>query len=174
MGSQNRKQLGHYLSQTETGLFTQLAKGFSDLSSTLNAQTKEVTYIDDSSDSTITAYARSWEVTGDVFTDNPANELLFRLAYTQAKGDDAVVWLINVIGWQPSENNPETVFKANKQKCSWIPSNDGGGAGGETVTFAGTLAAKGDPVYGWATVTPGATDEEPPTAVFSADEPAAP
>lgn len=69
MGSQNRKQLGHYLAKLEAGPYSQLAKGFSELTSSLNAQTKEVTYIDDTTDSTITAYARSWEVSGDVFTE---------------------------------------------------------------------------------------------------------
>jgi hypothetical protein len=171
MGSQNRGQLVHFLGAADAGPYTRLAKGFSELSSSMNAQTKDVTYIDDSVDSTTTGYQRSWSVSGDVYTENAANELLFKLTYDQAKGDEAVVYLLNVLMWKPSEDNPTTVFQGYKQKCSWVPDNEGGGAGGDTVNFSGALNAKGDPVYGWATITKPSDDTAPWTAVFSVDEP---
>jgi hypothetical protein len=140
----------------------------------MNAQTREVTYIDDQTDSITTAFQRSWAVNGDVYDENAANELLYDLAYKQAKGDEAVVYMLVGQLWKPSANNPDTVYEGYRQKCSWVPDNDGGGTGGETVTFSGSLNAKGDPTYGWLTITKTTNPEEPWTATFSEDEPPAP
>jgi hypothetical protein len=172
MGTQNRGELAHFLADKNETAYTRLAKGFTELSSSMSPQTQEKTYIDDSSDSVTTAYQVSWAVSGDIYTLDAANAMLHALAVRRAKGDDAVVYLLVARLWEPGTNNPTKDFKGYKQKCSWVPDNDGGGAGGETVTFSGALNAKDDPVHGWITIT------KPPagavwTATFSEEEPAA-
>ena len=173
MGLQNRGQLAHFLADKDETAYTRLSKGFGELSSSKNPQTQEKTYIDDSTDSVTTGYQTSWSVSGDVYTEDAANELLLDLAIKEAKGDEAVVYMLVARLWEPSANNPETVCKGFKQKCSWVPDNDGGGSGGESVTFSGSLNAKGDRVHGWITITRPSSGGTW-TAEFSETEPAAP
>jgi hypothetical protein len=175
MSSQPRGNLVHFLGPKDSDsstVFTRLAKGVSELSSTMNPQTREVTYIDDQTDSITTAYQRSWAVSSDVYTENDANEMLYELTFRQAKGDDAVVYMVVAQLWKPSENNPTLVYQGYKQKCSWVPDNDGGGTGGETVTFSGSLNAKGDPTYGWVDITRSTDADVPWTGKFTETEPA--
>lgn len=169
-GTQNRGQLAHFIAKPGETTFDRLGKGFTELASNLNAQTKEVTYIDDSSDSTTTGYQPSWPVSGDYYDEDPANMMLYDLAIALAKGPDAVVAMLCAQMWAPSEND-ENTYKGYKQECAWVPGSDGGGTGGETVTYSGALNAKGDRVPGWVTIDKSAT---PWTATFSEDEPVAP
>lgn len=169
MGTQNRGQLAHFIAAAGKSTYDRLAKGFTDMASNLNPQTREVTYIDDSSDSTTTGFQPSWPVSGDVYTDNKANVLLYDLSVNRAKGDAAVVELLVARMWEESET-ASGVYKGYKQKTTWVPDSDGGGAGGETVTFSGNLNAKGDPVMGWITIVPGVGGAEA-TATFSETEP---
>lgn len=168
MGTLNRGELAHFMDVES--VFYRLAKGMVELSSAANPQEKETTYIDDSSEATVTGYQPSWSITGDVYNSDPVNDKLYDLAWKRAKGDGAVLTMINVQKWTPSENSP-TKFKAYKQLGTWIPDNDGGGSGGETVTFGGNFKAKGDAVYGWATITevthPNDPDKKIETCIFS-------
>jgi hypothetical protein len=174
MSVQTRGSLSHFLGdKTDTPPYVRAAKGFSDLSDSIDPQVKEATYIDDTTESTTIALKRSWSFSGDRYTENPANDMLYELTRSRAKGDDAVVYMVNVEEWEPSANNPDTVFRAEKWKCSWAPTSGGGGTGGESVTFAGTLNGKGDPVDGWATVTKDPDPDIPWTCTFSIDEPEA-
>jgi hypothetical protein len=170
MGQQNRGNLVHFLADQDEAEYNRLAKGFSELSNSANAQTRETTYIDDSTDSTITAFQNSWAISGSVYDTDAANDMLFDLARLQVKGDNAVVYMLVCYLWLPSENNPSFVYKGYRQKCAWVPDNDGGGAGGDTVTFSGALNAKGDREQGWISI-----DRTVPaawTAEFSTTEPA--
>ena len=170
MSLQSREQLAHFLGTKEATTFTRLAKGFSELSSSLATTTQEKKYIDGSADSITTSIEASWTISGDVYTENDANDLLYDLAYHRKRGDDAVVVMLVAQMWKPGTNNPELDFKGYKQECTFAPDNSGGGTAEESVTFSGELKAKGDPIYGWITVTkPG--DGTPGTATFSATEP---
>jgi len=166
-GTQNRGQLAHFLAETGGTNFSRLGKGFTDLASNLNAQTREATYIDDSSDSTTTGFQPSWPVSGDYYDDDPANMLLYGLSINLAKGPDAVVELLTARLWEPN-TTVAGVYSGYKQTCAWVPESDGGGAGGETVTYSGALNAKGDRVHGWITIDKTVT---PWTATFSPEEP---
>jgi hypothetical protein len=170
MGLQNREKLATWISDKAETVYNRLAKGFSELSSSMNAQKSEKTYIDDSTDVVTTSYQRSWAVNGDVYTENPANDLLYDLAWNQSKGDDAVVYLLTAKKWVTDPELPN-VYPGYKQQCTWTPDNDGGGAGGESVTFSGSLDAKGDPIHGWVTEVPNADPEKPSTATFSLTKP---
>jgi hypothetical protein len=167
MGLQNREKLAHFISNADNGTFNRLALGFTELSSSLNAQKSEKTYINDTTDVVTTSYQKSWSVNGDVYTEDAANEMLYSLAYNQLKGDDAIVYMLVAKKWVVDPDRPNE-YPGYKQKCNWTPDNDGGGSGGENITYSGTLDAKGDPVFGWVTEIPNATDPtKPSTATFS-------
>jgi hypothetical protein len=174
MGQQNRGQLAHFLADKDETLYQRLAKGFSELSNSSNAQTREVTYIDDSTDSTITAFQNSWGIQGSVYDEDPVNDMLLDLSIKQAKGDNAVLYMVQVYLWKPSVNNPDTVFQAFKQQVAWVPDNDGGGAGGDTVSFSGSLNAKGDRIHGFAKITKSDDPAIPWTCEFTTTEPPEP
>lgn len=175
MGSQDRKQLYHFIADKNESRYTRLAMGITELSGSLNPKTKEVTYINDYVETINSGYQNSWPVSGDFYDENPASELLWELCSKIAKDDDAVVYFLQAWGWEAHENDA-AVFRGFKQKCLWVPSNDGGGTGGEKVTFGGTLTAKGPRIEGWIRVKPAdlAKDEEFETAEFSENEPPVP
>ena len=159
MSTQSRGQLQYYLSKTGTGTdYVRLAKGIESLDSALNAQTVEKTWIDDSSESNTTGFQPSWSVSGDIYAGDDASELLYEMTWNRARNEDAEIYLIVLQGWE--EGSTPGAFKAYKQLCSWAPESDGGGSGGETVTFSGTLNAKGDAEYG---------EFDPDTMTFTAD-----
>lgn len=162
-GEQNRGELRHYISATETGAFTRAAKGISTLGSNLNPQEVTRTYIDDSSSTTTTGYQAEWPVDGNIFDGDPVMDMLHDMAVSRAKGADAQLWLINAFMWR---DGTEAGSKAAyRQRVTWLPDSDGGGEGGGDVTFAGTLRAVGDPVYGEAVISETGSGE---TAVFTA------
>jgi hypothetical protein len=170
MGLQNRGKLVHFIADKDETIYNRLAKGFAELSSSKNPTTQEKTYIDDTTDTVTTAYNTSWAVSGDIYTGDPSNMMLFDLATLEAKGDDAVVYLISAFMWEPHSKEPDRVFKGFKQMCAFVPDNDGGGTGGESVSFSGTLSAKGDRQHGWVTITKPANNA-PWTCTFNEEEP---
>jgi hypothetical protein len=173
MGTQPRDQLVHFLSDKDGVENNRIGSGFEELSSSKNAQTQEKHYIDGTSEVVTTTYQTAWAVNGNVYSDNKVNDMLFDMARKEVKGDDAVRKLTTVYLWEPSENNPETVFKAFQQEVSFVPDNDGGGSAEETVSFSGTLNARGDRTWGWATLTMPA-GKSLWTCVFSETEPPEP
>lgn len=159
MSTQSRGQLSHHLAKTENATtWHRLGKGIESLDSAMNPQTTEKTWIDDSSESTTTGYQPAWAVNGDIYDGDEASQLLYDMTWHRAKNDDAQVYMIVCKHWEAG-TSPGS-FKAYKQLCSWAPESDGGGSGGETVTFSGSLNAKGDPVYG---------EFNPETTTFTAD-----
>ncbi|UQZ90204.1 hypothetical protein C4J81_13735 [Deltaproteobacteria bacterium Smac51] len=166
-GTQNRGQLAHFIAKSEAVNYDRMAKGFSDMASNLNPQTREVTYIDDSSDSTTTGFQVSYPVSGNYYDEDPANMLLFDMAVNLVKGPDAVLSMLEAHLWREHETVPG-VYEGFKQGCTWVPESSGGGAGGDTVTYSGSLNVKGDRVHGWVAIDKTTT---PWTATFSEDEP---
>lgn len=164
-GEQNRGELRHYISETETGTFTRAAKGISSLGSSLNPQEVTRTYIDDSSSTTTTGYQPEWPVDGNIYDGDTVMDLLHAKAVARAKGADAQLWMLNAFMWQ--EGTETGSVKGYKQQVTWLPDSDGGGDGGSDVTFSGTLRAIGNPVYGDIVITE-ATDTTPETAAFTA------
>jgi hypothetical protein len=171
MGLQPRDNLFQFLSNKVKDTWTRIGQGFEELSSSKNPQTQEKKWIDGSSETIATGYQTSWAINGNVYSGNVVNDMLFNMAIHEVKGDDALLNMITAWGWDPSDNNPDTVFKGYTQDVSFIPDNDGGGSAEESVAFSGTLNAKGDRTCGWVTITKSTT--APWTAVFSEEEPAA-
>jgi hypothetical protein len=168
MPLQSRDQLAHFLGP-KGGPYTRLGKGFAELTNSMSPTTQEKKYIDGTGDSITTSYDITWAVNGDVYSDDPANELLYKMAYNRVKGADAYVEMLTCQFWVPSEFTP-VAFEGYKQEMSWAPDNSGGGSAEESVTFSGELKAKGDKIDGWITVTPG-VDGAAATAVYSATPP---
>lgn len=146
MGLQSRGQLSGWVSKTKTGPLYRIAKGIETLDNAKNPQTTEYTWIDDSSDSNTSGYQESWSVSGFLYEGDEASEMLHEMAWTNAKNDDAVLYYTIVRNWK--EGTETGTYDAKQLEVSFAPENEGGGTGGENVTFSGTLNAKGDPVYG--------------------------
>ena len=123
-----------------------LAKGFTSMAGNMNPQTQTTTYIDDYSSTTTTGFEPEWPVDGNIYSGDPSNDLLHKMTWEMAKGDDAIIFLVRVMTWEDG-TEPGT-FKAKRHKANWAPASDGGGAGGENNTFSGTIQAKGDPIFG--------------------------
>jgi hypothetical protein len=138
----------HFLSDRLESGYNRLAKGFTELSDSLNPKTKEVTYIDDFVDTINTGYQTSWGVSGDFYDNDPANEMLFDMSNRLVRGEDAIVYMLVAYMWKKSENQ-ENLYRGFRQECIWIPSASGGGTGGDSVTYAGNLNARGDRLFGW-------------------------
>lgn len=147
MSVQSRGKLSHWLTKEDdySGLF-RLAKGIESLDNAKNPQTQEFTWIDDTSDDNTTGYRPSWAVSGYIYQGDKASEMLSEMAWSEAKNEDAEIYMVIVRGWVPGATSG--TYDAKVYKCSWAPDNEAGGSGGENVTFSGSLNAKGDPVYG--------------------------
>lgn len=147
MGLQSRGRLSHWISRTKEGPYARLAKGVESLDDDKSPQTREFTWIDDSSDNNTSGFQESWSVSGYLYEGDPASELLHGMAWTNAKNDEAVLYHVIVRHWLP-ENGQSSAFDAKRFEASFAPENEGGGAGGDNVTFSGTVNAKGDPEFG--------------------------
>lgn len=150
MAEQSREKLQHYLSATKAGPFNRIAKGFEELGNALNPQEQTRTYIDGASSTVTTGFQPSWSFTGNVYSDDTVNKLLLDKAIMRAKGDDAIVWMLNVYTW---EEEGVSEYRAYLQECTWMPGSDGGGSGEGDVEFSGEMRAKGDPIHGAASIT---------------------
>lgn len=159
MGTQSRGQLAHFIAKTETSTtWHRLAKGIEQLASAMNPQTSEKTWIDDSSETTTTGFRPSWSISGDSYSGDPASEMLQAMSWARAKNEDAEFYMITSKLWEPGATSGS--FVAYRQKCSWAPDSDGGGSGGETVTFSGNINGIDDPTYG---------EFDPDSGVFTPD-----
>ena len=145
-GLQSRGQLSTWLSKTIDGTYTRLAKGIDSLDNAKNPQTQEHTWIDDSSESTTTGFQENWPVSGFLYEGDPASEMLHEMAWMNARNEDAELYVVIVRGWMPGSQTGE--YDAKRLQVTFAAENEGGGAGGDNVTFSGTLNAKGDPEYG--------------------------
>lgn len=146
MGLQSRGQLSGWISKTKTGPFSRLAKGVETLDNAKNPQTSEFTWIDDSSDSNTSGFQESFAVSGYLYAGDTASEMLHAMAWDNAKNEDAVIYYCIVRGWM--EGTATGTYDAKLLEVSYAPENEGGGTGGENVTFSGTFNAKGDPIKG--------------------------
>ncbi len=146
MGLQSRGQLSGWVSKTEAGPFNRLAKGIETPDNAKNPQTQEYTWIDDGSDSNTSGYQESFSVSGFLYEGDPASEMLHEMVWTNAKNDDATIYYCIVRGWK--EGSSEGTYDAKLLTISFAPENEGGGTGGDNVTFSGTMNVKGDPVSG--------------------------
>jgi len=151
MAEQPRGELREYIAKPESdgtppSVFDRLAKGISTMAGNMNPQVQTITYIDDESSTTTTGYEQEWPVDGNVYTGNPANDMLHDMAWNAVKGDDARIYYIRLMGWKAG--TATGTFRAKRYLANWAPSSDGGGAGGENNTFSGTIQAKGAAVHG--------------------------
>lgn len=166
MAEQTRGSLLHFIAKTQTGPFMRIAKGISTLGGNLNPQEVSHTYIDDSSSTVVTGFKEEWPIEGNIYTEDPAAELLHDMAWRRAKGDEATAYIVNIMDWKAGTATGSK--KAYRQLVSWVPASDGGGDGGSDVTFSGSLKAKGAPEYGEAVIAKDAgTGDE--TCAFTAD-----
>ena len=148
MGLQSRGRLSHWLSKTKTGPFVRLAKGIETLDGAKNPQTQDFIWIDDNSDNNTTGFQESHSVSGYLYETDDASEMLHGMAWNNAKNDDSTLYHVLVRHWLPDGGSSTTVFDAKLQQVSFAAENEGGGTGGENVTFSGSLNAKGDPEFG--------------------------
>jgi hypothetical protein len=167
MAEQPRGQMAEFVSKDIDGPFLRLAMGVTSLEGAMNPQTETITYINDFSSTTTTGFEPAFPIDGNIYTGDPANQLLYDMAWTMARGDNATVYFLRV---QKFEDGDATgTFKAKRFLCNFAPGSDGGGAGGETLTFSGELQPKGRAIFGEATITiDTATGNE--TATFVADD----
>lgn len=128
-----------------------LGEGFTSVSDTRNPVVDETTYVNDvSSTKTITGYGAQWDFEGDVIKDNAVIEYLRGIGENELTGADAESEIVTFDLWEVVTN----VVTCNKRTVTVQVDTTGGGAGGEKLSFSGSLLAKGDPVSGtWSTLT---------------------
>ncbi len=69
------------------------------------------------------------------------------MAWSNARNDDATLYHVVARHWLPVSGQTDA-FDAKLTQVSFAPENEGGGTGGENVTFSGTFNAKGDLEFG--------------------------
>jgi hypothetical protein len=151
MAEQPRGELKNYVGKPEADgtppdVYMRVGYGFTSLAGAMNPQTDTITYINDVSSTTTTGFEPEWPIDGNIYTGDPANDYLHKLAWDMAKGDDAMLYFIEAMMWD--EGAAPGTYRARRFKANWAPGSAGGGAGGEKNTFSGTIQGKGDPVFG--------------------------
>jgi hypothetical protein len=159
-----------FVADRDKTMFWKVAKGFTDLNASLNPKTTDKTYIDDTTETITNSFQVKWEVSGDFYMKDPASEFLYKQSKKLVMGDDAIIWVIRVDTWETVEDC-EGWYHGYLHECTWVPSNDGGGAGGESVTFSGTINGKGDRTEGYVQISPATDLVKAETATFTTVKP---
>ena len=129
-------------------VYKRMGTGFESLDDALNPAVDEVTYISDvSATKSITAYAPEWSFDGAVIKDSDVIAYLRAIGNDQATGANAETDVVLFDVW---DVDPDTLEVPCKQFAVAVKMDSiGGGAGGEKLTFGGSLLGKGDPVDGY-------------------------
>jgi hypothetical protein len=128
-----------------TDVYDFMGQGFVDLSDALGAKVDSTQYInDDNESSTVTGYSPEWSFSGDVYDGDPAIDFLRNLALTRATGADLETDYVSFLAADVVTNEVDCYA----HPVIVVMESVEGGAGGEKLSFSGSLKANGDPVAG--------------------------
>lgn len=155
-----RTDILHFMTisgQKGSEVYQQLGAGFTSMTESPSAQTKERKYINEkSSRKNITSYAPSFAFETLLMFNNPAVKKIYDI-YTQRKtGSDAIVEMITVDKFGEATNGAYPARKGNYAvEVSSCDDDD-------DMIIKGNLNSQGDEAFGWFNPTTGTwTDEEP-------------
>lgn len=141
-----RYEVADYLSVDDG--YELMGLGFETVNESPNAQSSSKTYINQRSQSSfVKSYQREFSYSADMIKSEKALMALHDVNRQNMTGADAMFEYVRVDLYDPASGDTANTFKARK----FIVSNEVSsieGAGGENMTFSGTLKAFGDPVEG--------------------------
>lgn len=138
-------------------VWQQLGAGFTSMTESPSAQTKERKYINEkSSRKNITSYAPSFAFETLLMFNNPAVKKIYDIYTHRKTGSDAIVEMITVDKFGTATNNAYPARKGNYAvEVSSCDDDD-------DMIIKGNLNGQGDETFGWFNPTTGTwTDEEP-------------
>lgn len=156
-----RTDILHFMTisgQKGSEVYQQLGAGFTSMTESPSAQTKERKYINEkSSRKNITSYAPSFAFETLLMFNNPAVKKIYDI-YTQRKtGSDAIVEMITVDKFGEATNGAYPARKGNYAvEVSSCDDDD-------DMIIKGNLNGQGDEALGWFNPTTGTWTDEAPT-----------
>ena len=129
-------------------VYKRMGTGFETMDDALNPAVDEATYISDvNATKSITSYAPEWSFDGAVIKDSDVIAFIRAIGKDQATGADAETDVVLFDVW---DVDPLTLeVPCEKFAVAIKVDSIGGGAGGEKLTFGGSLLGKGDPTDGY-------------------------
>ena len=141
-------------------VFQQLGAGFTSMTESPSAQTKERKYINEkSSRKNITSYAPSFSFETLLMFNNPAVRKIYDIYKQRKTGTDAVVTMITVDAFEPVNNGYYPAYKGNYAvEVSSCDDDD-------DMIIKGNLNGQGDEAIGWFNPTEGTWSDTDPTSI---------
>lgn len=138
-------------------VWQQLGAGWTSMTESPSAQTKERKYINEkSSRKNITSYAPSYSFEDLLMFNNPATRKVYKIYKQRKTGADAVVTMVTVDAFETPVNGAYPAYKG-KYAVEVSSCDDD-----DDMIIKGNLNGQGDEVLGWFNPTTGTwTDEEP-------------
>lgn len=145
-----RYELLSYMNVTpkaSTPQYELIGEGFTEMTETLNPQTKESGYIHQKSKSnSITGYAPTFDFTAEKYKGDPVCEYIENIGLKRLIGADAETDIVNVL--MNKAGTTAGTYVAYKQKVAIRCDQVNGGAGQDAMPLTGSLLYKGDAVEG--------------------------
>ena len=140
-------------------VWQQLGAGWTSMTESPSAQTKERKYINEkSSRKNITSYAPSYSFEDLLMFNNPATRKVYKIYKQRKTGADAVITMITVDAFETPVNGYYPAYKG-KYAVEVTSCDDD-----DDMIIKGNLNGQGDELLGWFNPTTGTwTDEEPTT-----------
>lgn len=138
-------------------VWQQLGAGFTSMTESPSAQTKERKFINEKSRrKNITSYAPSYAFEDLLMFNNPATRKIYDIYKQRKTGTDAVVTMVTVDAFEKAVNGAYPAYKG-KYAVEVSSCDDD-----DDMIIKGNLNGQGDETFGWFNPTTGTwTDEEP-------------
>ena len=141
-------------------VYQQLGAGFTAMTESPSAQTKERKYINEKSKrKNITSYAPSFAFETMLMFNNPAVRKIYDIYKQRKTGTDAVVTMITVDAFEPVNNGYYPAYKG-KYAVEVSSCDDD-----DDMIIKGNLNGQGDEVEGWFNPTEGTWSDTDPTSI---------
>lgn len=151
-GPAMRYELLTYINTTPktTAQYELMGEGFTEMTESLNPQTKESGYIHQKSKSnSVTGYAPEYAFTAENIKGDPVCEYIASIGNGRLIGTDAETDIVNVMLYKKvEEGEEENLYEAWQQKIAVKCDQVNGGPGQDSMPLTGSLLYKGDPVKG--------------------------
>lgn len=141
-------------------VYQQLGAGFTAVTESPSAQTKERKYINEkSSRKNITSYAPSFSFETLLMFNNPAVRKIYDIYKQRKTGTDAVVSMVTVDAFEPVNNKYYPAYKG-KYAVEVSSCDDD-----DDMIIKGNLNGQGDEKIGWFNPTEGTWSDTDPTSI---------
>ncbi len=141
-------------------VYQQLGAGFTAMTESPSAQTKERKYINEkSSRKNITSYAPSFAFETMLMFNNPAVRKIYDIYKQRKTGTDAVVTMVTVDAFEPVNNGYYPAYKG-KYAVEVSSCDDD-----DDMIIKGNLNGQGDETIGWFNPTDGTWSDTDPTSI---------